>query len=114
MAGWEFWQQYHYQIPQTSGHLVVLFPRSTKCSLTDAELSVVCPSVHPSVIVHLSNFFKLYWLPQFSSRLSDIWLECSQQYCPQTCFHIFFNYGTMKLGWRAYQRYFKVYVKYGS
>ena len=24
-------------------------------------------------------------LPQLSSDLSDIWLECAQQYCPQNC-----------------------------
>ena len=30
-------------------------------------------------------FFKSDRLPQFSSKLSDIWLECAQQYCPKTC-----------------------------
>ena len=24
-------------------------------------------------------------LPQFSSDLSNFWLECAQQYCPQNC-----------------------------
>ena len=38
-----------------------------------------CPSVRNQY------FFKLNRLLQFSSYLSDIWLECVQRYCAKTC-----------------------------
>ena len=39
-----------------------------------------CPLASASASVKL---FKVDRLPQFSSDLSDIWLACAQQYCPQ-------------------------------
>ena len=51
---------------------LLTYPGSHQRSLPDAEPSV-CPSVCPSV---RQSFFKSNGLPQFSSDLSDIWLEC--------------------------------------
>ena len=40
---------------------------------------------HPPPVCRLSFFFNLNRLPQFSSDLSDIWLECAKQYYQQIC-----------------------------
>ena len=42
----------------------------------------VCLSVRPPAV---NLFFKSNRLSQFSSDLSDIWVECAQQYCPTSC-----------------------------
>ena len=62
---------------------------STVDIVFDAEPSA---SVRPSL--RLSTLFKSNRLPQFSSGLADIWLECTQHYFPQTCgigILVFFN-----------------------